>query len=133
MQPIWAVGLMTGTVLDGNIDVAMLKTDGERIETFGAYTLAPYPPVDPRHCSRRRWRKRANGTSRAPTGDLSRSRGGADARPIGGGEGAGRERRASRMADIGVVGFHGQSRAASRAAAGPHRRHAPARRRRADA
>ena len=43
MKPIWAVGLMTGTVLDGNIDVAMLKTDGERIEEFGPYTLAPYP------------------------------------------------------------------------------------------
>ena len=41
--PIWAVGLMTGTVLDGNIDVALLKTDGESIEQFGAYTLAPYP------------------------------------------------------------------------------------------
>jgi anhydro-N-acetylmuramic acid kinase len=43
VEPIWAVGLMTGTVLDGNIDVALLKTDGERIETFGAYDLAPYP------------------------------------------------------------------------------------------
>ena len=43
MAPIWAVGLMTGTVLDGNIDVALLKTDGERIEAFGPYTLAPYP------------------------------------------------------------------------------------------
>lgn len=43
MQPIWAVGLMTGTVLDGNIDVALLRTDGESIERFGPYTLAPYP------------------------------------------------------------------------------------------
>ncbi|WP_274426029.1 anhydro-N-acetylmuramic acid kinase [Chelativorans sp. YIM 93263] len=42
MEPIWAVGLMTGTVLDGNIDVAILKTDGETISEFGAYTLAPY-------------------------------------------------------------------------------------------
>lgn len=42
MKPIWAVGLMTGTVLDGNIDVALLKTDGESVETFAAYTLAPY-------------------------------------------------------------------------------------------
>lgn len=42
MQPIWAVGLMTGTVLDGNIDVALLKTDGETVERFGAYRLAPY-------------------------------------------------------------------------------------------
>jgi anhydro-N-acetylmuramic acid kinase len=39
----WAVGLMTGTVLDGNIDVALLKTDGEIIESFGAYALKPYP------------------------------------------------------------------------------------------
>ncbi|MGV8831629.1 MAG: anhydro-N-acetylmuramic acid kinase [Devosia sp.] len=43
MEPIWAVGLMTGTVLDGNIDVALLRTDGESIERFGRYTLAPYP------------------------------------------------------------------------------------------
>ena len=43
MEPIWAVGLMTGTVLDGNIDVALIKTDGERIDDFGTYTLAPYP------------------------------------------------------------------------------------------
>ena len=27
----WAIGLMTGTVLDGYIDVALLRTDGERI------------------------------------------------------------------------------------------------------
>jgi anhydro-N-acetylmuramic acid kinase len=43
MKPIWAVGLMTGTVLDGNIDVALVKTDGETIESFGEYTLSPYP------------------------------------------------------------------------------------------
>jgi anhydro-N-acetylmuramic acid kinase len=43
VEPIWAVGLMTGTVLDGNIDVALLRTDGERIEAFGAYDLVPYP------------------------------------------------------------------------------------------
>lgn len=42
-EPIWSVGLMTGTVLDGNIDVALLRTDGDTIEQFGAYTLAPYP------------------------------------------------------------------------------------------
>ncbi len=42
MEPVWAVGLMTGTVLDGNIDVAMVKTDGERIAEFGPYELMPY-------------------------------------------------------------------------------------------
>lgn len=42
MNSLWSVGLMTGTVLDGNIDVALLKTDGERIESFGPYALVPY-------------------------------------------------------------------------------------------
>lgn len=42
---VWAVGLMTGTVLDGNIDVALLKTDGQRIADFGDYRLAPYKPA----------------------------------------------------------------------------------------
>jgi anhydro-N-acetylmuramic acid kinase len=42
MEPIWTIGLMTGTVLDGNIDIAMIKTDGETIAEFGPYTLAPY-------------------------------------------------------------------------------------------
>lgn len=40
----WAIGLMTGTVLDGNIDIAMLRTDGRNILEFGPYRLAPYPP-----------------------------------------------------------------------------------------
>ncbi|MCA1299580.1 anhydro-N-acetylmuramic acid kinase [Stappia indica] len=43
MTPVWAIGLMTGTVLDGMIDVAMIKTDGETVETFGPWDLAPYP------------------------------------------------------------------------------------------
>ncbi|WP_102866777.1 anhydro-N-acetylmuramic acid kinase [Pseudovibrio exalbescens] len=43
MEPVWAIGLMTGTVLDGNIDIAMIKTDGESVSAFGSYTLSPYP------------------------------------------------------------------------------------------
>lgn len=42
MQVEWAVGLMTGTVLDGNIDVALLRTDGITVESFGHYALKPY-------------------------------------------------------------------------------------------
>jgi len=41
-EPIWAVGLMTGTVLDGNIDVALLKTNGVEIVDVGGYCLSPY-------------------------------------------------------------------------------------------
>ena len=43
MAAVWAVGLMTGTVLDGNIDVAAIRTDGVGVAEFGPYTLAPYP------------------------------------------------------------------------------------------
>ncbi|WP_332685360.1 anhydro-N-acetylmuramic acid kinase, partial [Bosea sp. (in: a-proteobacteria)] len=42
MQPPWAIGLMTGTVLDGNIDIAAIRTDGETIAEFGPWRLAPY-------------------------------------------------------------------------------------------
>lgn len=44
-EPKYAVGLMTGTVLDGFIDVALLKSDGETIHEFGPYSLEPYDPV----------------------------------------------------------------------------------------
>lgn len=43
MTPIWAAGLMTGTVLDGNVDIALIRTDGETVQEFGPWTLAPYP------------------------------------------------------------------------------------------
>jgi len=35
---------MTGTVLDGMIDIAAIRTDGETVHEFGPWTLAPYPP-----------------------------------------------------------------------------------------
>lgn len=34
---------MTGTVLDGLIDIAAVRTDGVEIEALGPYRLAPYP------------------------------------------------------------------------------------------
>ncbi|MBO6537786.1 MAG: anhydro-N-acetylmuramic acid kinase [Rhizobiaceae bacterium] len=43
MKSEWAIGLMTGTVLDGNIDVAMIRTDGETVDEFGPFALMPYP------------------------------------------------------------------------------------------
>lgn len=43
MKPVWAIGLMTGTVLDGMIDIASIRTDGQDIAEFGTWKLAPYP------------------------------------------------------------------------------------------
>jgi anhydro-N-acetylmuramic acid kinase len=41
----WAIGLMTGTVLDGHIDIALIRSDGETIAEFGPWTLASYTPA----------------------------------------------------------------------------------------
>jgi anhydro-N-acetylmuramic acid kinase len=108
VDPIWAVGLMTGTVLDGNIDVALLKTDGERIESFGAYTLAPYPQsirelLEATLTTAREWNFEGPEPAifaRAEE-ELTRAQAAAVKAHV---EGAGLS-----MADIGVVGFHGQS------------------------
>jgi len=42
MKPFWAIGLMTGTVLDGMIDIAAIRTDGVDVAEFGPWKLAPY-------------------------------------------------------------------------------------------
>ncbi|TIU07461.1 MAG: anhydro-N-acetylmuramic acid kinase, partial [Mesorhizobium sp.] len=108
MEPIWAVGLMTGTVLDGNIDVALIKTDGERIADFGTYTLAPYPRsirtlLEETLDQARAW----NFTGPEPAifreaeQALTRAQSAAVKNLV--------ESYGLTMADIGVVGFHGQT------------------------
>lgn len=44
MKPAWAIGLMTGTVLDGMVDVAAIRTDGVGIQELGPWKLIPYAP-----------------------------------------------------------------------------------------
>jgi anhydro-N-acetylmuramic acid kinase len=106
--PIWAVGLMTGTVLDGNIDVALLKTDGENIETFGAYTLAPYPQairdtLEETLAQARKWNFEGPDPAIFAVAEdaLTRAQSAAVKELV--------ESVGLTMADIGVVGFHGQS------------------------
>ncbi len=47
-RPQWALGLMTGTAVDGMIDIAAIHTDGTRVDAFGPWTLAPYPDATQR-------------------------------------------------------------------------------------
>ncbi|MDP6709374.1 MAG: anhydro-N-acetylmuramic acid kinase, partial [Alphaproteobacteria bacterium] len=43
-KPLTAIGLMSGTSLDG-IDAALLVTDGERVDRIGGCATTPYPPA----------------------------------------------------------------------------------------
>lgn len=108
MHPIWSVGLMTGTVLDGNIDVALLKTDGETVETFGAYTLAPYPQqmrdtLEDTLAQARKWNFEGPDPAIFAEAEemLTRAQSAAVRQLV--------ESTGLTMADIGIVGFHGQS------------------------
>lgn len=108
MTPIWTVGLMTGTVLDGNIDIAMLKTDGEGIATFGPYTLAPYGAdlrglLEETLAIARTWNFEGPEPAIFAQAEeqLTQAQSAAVRAFV---EGAGMS-----MAEIGAVGFHGQS------------------------
>jgi anhydro-N-acetylmuramic acid kinase len=108
MQPTWAVGLMTGTVLDGNIDVALLRTDGESIERFGAYTLAPYPQeirdtLEQTLAAARKWNFEGPEPAIFAKAEemLTRAQSAAVQQLV--------ESTGLNLTDIGVVGFHGQS------------------------
>jgi anhydro-N-acetylmuramic acid kinase len=108
MQPIWAAGLMTGTVLDGNIDVALLKTDGERVAEFGACRLAPYPAglrdlLEQTLAEARAWNFEGPEPAIFAEAEARLTRAQADAvRDLVETEGPG-------MARLGIVGFHGQT------------------------
>lgn len=108
MDPIWAVGLMTGTVLDGNIDVAILRTDGESIESFGPSTLAPYPQsirdtLEETLAQARTWNFEGPDPAifREAQEALTRAQSAAVKHLV--------EQSRMKLSDIGVVGFHGQS------------------------
>lgn len=104
----WCVGLMTGTVLDGNIDVALLRTDGERIGEFGPHALYPYDAETramlPR-CLSEALAWNFEGPEPAIFAEaeerITRAQSGAVARLV--------EEAGLRMADIAAVGFHGQT------------------------
>lgn len=108
MKPAWAIGLMTGTVLDGNVDIAMIRTDGETISEFGPWALAPYPSGVRDLLARtldtaRAWR--FEGPEPAIFREAERALTEAQAHAVNGFL----SRHGYRAADIAAVGFHGQT------------------------
>lgn len=62
--PLWCLGMMSGTAMDG-VDAALLLTDGEEIAGFGPSLFDPFPPgaLDGAAAIHRDWR-----AFRAPDG-----------------------------------------------------------------
>jgi anhydro-N-acetylmuramic acid kinase len=44
-KPVWALGAMSGTSLDG-VDAAMILTDGHSVAEFGPHAYRPYTPAE---------------------------------------------------------------------------------------
>lgn len=108
MKPIWAIGLMTGTVLDGNIDAALLKTDGESIENFGTYRLMPYS-AEIRDLLEETLRQARIWNFDGPEPPIFRIAEEALTRAQSGAVQQLAETAGLAMEDIGIVGFHGQT------------------------
>lgn len=108
MTAIWAAGLMTGTVLDGHIDVALLRTDGAGEVEFGPYRLAPYPAdvrdlLERTLTAARAWNFDGPDPAIFAEAEARLTRAQAEAvRALAEDEGPG-------VAALGAVGFHGQT------------------------
>src|ERR1700712_184938 len=108
MQRKWSVGLMTGTVLDGHIDIALLRSGGETIDEFGPWPLASYTPALRELIERSVQAARA-WNFEGPEPALFREAGDALTRAQAASVARFLTENRLAAADVNVIGFHGQT------------------------
>ena len=99
-QPVLALGLMSGTSLDG-IDAALIATDGERIDRIGGATTLAYGPEMRDRLRAILGRTEPDEETDAVERDLTLAHGAAVTALL--------EREGVAAADVRVVGFHGHT------------------------
>jgi anhydro-N-acetylmuramic acid kinase len=106
MEPIRAIGLMSGTSLDG-VDVALIETDGERIAGFGPSACRPYTSLERALLRRALVDAVALADRNARPGVLAEAEAAVTQAHAEAVESFLQENRLGR--DVGAIGFHGQT------------------------